>query len=498
MSQEASRVRSFTAWIFSVLCFLLNEKCELDPKIERAWVGCWNSAEFVYTKAAKIEKFASTLLDIISASKITFSQAESLAGKISCFCQQNPSDPTLRILFSYFNTIVRLFNDDPTRHKASDTRSQNHTTKNPKSSDSYYISDAFIKWCSEFLTKLKSQLQLKSHPDPPTFDTKVIITCDASNIGGGLAIYHKNELIFETAQALPLPYMLDSNNADIESSSTDNERLIFLKLALQQSKEALSRRFPNSKIFADIRTDSLPLVFQSYGTSLKTPATILDIKSILDFLENWGIPYSINHHSREHILAKTADQNSRILFPKLTTHAATTLKTLMGKRKLKELDVSALILHTQDYISDTKFSVIYIPLNLTNSLYAQIFSKLPMIHHSNMLLVPKLKQQITTLLKNFKIKFTFPPSSFHNKFSHLLTATFVPYLLFEPTGKVTGDAWTRQALADATSRMQKYLASPSYQEQLHDMMREGAVGPDIRSADKWSHTKVPYTENWLD
>ena len=69
----------------------------------------------------------------------------------------------------------------------------------------------------------------------------------------------------------------------------------------------------------------------------------------------------------------------------------------MGKRKLKELDVSALILHTQDYISDTKFSVIYIPLNLTNSLYAQIFSKLPMIHHSNLLLVPKLKQQTTTL-----------------------------------------------------------------------------------------------------
>ena len=170
----------------------------------------------------------------------------------------------------------------------------------------------------------------------------------------------------------------------------------------------------------------------------------------------------------------------------------------MGKRKLKELDVSALILHTQDYISDNKFSVIYIPLNLSNSLYAQIFSKLPMIHHSNMLLVPKLKQQTTTLLKNFKIKFTFPPSSFHNKFSNLLTANYVPYLLFEPTGKVRGDAWTRQALAAATERMQKTLASASFQDQLHDMMRQDSVGPDIRSADKWNHTKVPYTENWLD
>ena len=476
---EASRTRSFTAWIFGKLCFKLNTKCDLSPQIEKDWVGCWNSAEFVYTKATKIQKVAQVLQNIITASKITYGQAQSLCGKVSTFCQQNTSDPSLKILLSVLTTVVRLFNEDPTKHQKS---------------DSFNISPQFLTWCDLFLTKLQKHLRIKSHPKEPTPTTRVIITCDASNIGGGLAIYKEDQLIFETALSLPPTHILSSGRAELEPSSTDNERLILLKLALETAKAALHQKLPHQQFFADIRTDSLPLVFQSMGTSLKTPAIIYDIQNVFEFLENWKVPYSINHHKREHLLAKIADQNSRIYFPQFTPESKRTLHNLCGKRTLLQLDVTNLLLKPSQYISDIRFKTIFIPLNLSNTLYAKIFSHLTKFHKSNKLLVPKIKQLVATLHHHFTAKFTFSPSSFFNPHPTLLNQKFLHYILFEDKGGVNAETTTASTLHKASRKYKAIIASSTYKAELKEKMQSDSVGQDTRTLDFLDTSKVtPHT-----
>ena len=148
---EAETIRQFTVWMFSNLCLKMNERCDLKPTFEKPWVGCFNSANFVYTKAKKILQVADIFLEIIQSGTIKFSQAEKLHGKISHLCDQNSRDPSLRIMKSILNTVVRLFNEDPTQEKKSDT---------------FYVSQGFADWCVTFLNKMSSHLHLKTLDKP--------------------------------------------------------------------------------------------------------------------------------------------------------------------------------------------------------------------------------------------------------------------------------------------------------------------------------------------
>ena len=477
---QAETVRQFTAWIFSGLCLKLNEKCDLSPSYEKGWVGCFNSANFVYTKASKILKVSEIFLEIIRSCKITFAQAETLSGKISSLCIQNSSDPCLKILKSILNTVTRLFNEDPTQN-----------CKN----DFFFVSQGFADWCISFLNRMASHLHLKSHDLTPTPENRVIICCDASNVGQGLAIYFQNHLIFESAIPLPHSHMLHSNLANLESSSTDNERLTFLQLALKVSKRALSKVFPNPDFFADIRTDSLPLVHQSLCNRLKTPLAMYDMQAIFEFLENWGVAYSINHHSRDDVFASKADANSRIFFPTFTSDAVQTLISFTKKRAYEKLDITELLLNTDEYLASLSYNVLFVPLNLSATLYAKIFPKILKMNpqKSNFLLIPKIKNTLSLFYQNYRFCFEFSAKAYRNSFSDLHSPNFVPLLLFEVCGTDVGVAPTCTKLLHMAKASQKLYRAPDFKTKVLSAAKARELGPDLRNSGSFLATRVNET-----
>ena len=98
------------------------------------------------------------------------------------------------------------------------------------------------------LTKLTSHSTLKPHTEPPTHDTRVITTCNASNDRwqrDGLATQYTFEHLFQSAESLPVNHMLDPQLAALESSLTDTEKFGLVQLALQPTKLVPEKYFPN-------------------------------------------------------------------------------------------------------------------------------------------------------------------------------------------------------------------------------------------------------------
>ena len=474
---EAETVRQFTVWMFSNLCLKMNEKCDLTPSFEKPWVGCFNSANFVYTKAAKILKLANIFLEIIKSGVIKFGQAEQLQGKISHLCSQNSRDPSLKIMKSIFTTVVRLFNEDPTKSKKTDT---------------FYVSQGFVDWCIKFLNKMSSHLHLKSLDPKFVPEKRVVVACDASNVGSGLAIYHLDKLIFETAKPLPTSHILQSNIATLESASTDTERLTFLELALKDASKALAQLFPDSDFLVDIRTDSLPLVYQSMCSRLKTPLILHDMSKIFDFLQDWGVHYTINHHPRDAIFATKADANSRIYFPELKIASFRILSNFTHKRNFEKIDITRLLLHTEAYLKSISYKVIFVPMNLSSTLYAKILPKLLQLdtRKANFLFMPKLKNIVSPFYKKFHLRYEFAGSHFINKFPELHSIQLLPYVLFEVFGTTATPAPRTSWFLNQTRLAQLGTLHPAWQRQIKDEVKLDKIGVSSMSATRFEATRV--------
>ena len=406
--ETASCIRSFTAFLFSALCLLVNQKCDFQPSIEKPWVGFWNSAEGTFIQARKLEKFGHIVNTILSKGTISLSQAETLQGKINSFGLGLDVAFEIKLLNSFLKSVIQIL--APLRCKAPNIP----------------LSDNFGPWILQlfdlFLQSMIPKQIQENFSDLPL----VNIAVDASNIGRGLTITQNSTKIFETAMPLPAALAFHSALSELESSSTDNERFAFESLALRTAKLFLDNHFPNQKLFLKIFTDSLPLAIQLTTGKIKSFRAIYDAQSIFSFLEFWGMPFTISYHSREHILGKLADSCTRYFIPSLCLPAERKFLQLTDYQRFFPLDVSEALLNSQSYF-DLRLNVI-IPLNLPTSLYSKLFALFSKLYRSRFLFCPKLKQYQSLFSNNFVLKFEFKASDFKD---HDFAFQNLPYYLFE-------------------------------------------------------------------
>ena len=428
-TEVASCIRSFTAELFSVLCLLINHKCDFQPSVEKPWVGLWNTAEGTFIKAAKLQKFGEIILDVLSKGTLSLSQAETLGGKINSFGLGLDMSFELKILNSFLKCVSRILG--PTRDS------------NPK----LPISENFGIWILNIfdillqsLTPKRSQLELSDLP-------LVIVACDASNIGNGLVISYQDKIIFETAMPLPLALSFHSELSELESSSTDVERFAFETLALKTAKQFLEGFFPNTVIQLKILTDNLPLAIQLNTGKLRSFRAICDASAIFTFLKSWGMPYTISYHSRESSLGKLADACTRYFIPVLRPPHLKIFKKLTSHQAFSHLNITEALLNAANYFSDTKN--IIVPLNLPTTLYAKLFPLISSHYKASFIFCPKITAFQSLLSSKFTLKFEFQPSCF---LRHPHAFKTLPYLLFEfsPTPSQRDD------LPKSTSNMAKF------------------------------------------
>ena len=295
-----------------------------------------------------------------------------------------------------------------------------------------------------------------------------------------------------TAKPLPLSHTLQSNIAALEPASTDTERLTFLHLALQDASQALEQLFPNSDFLADIRTDSLPLVHQSMCSRLKTPLILHDMRKIFDFLETWGVHYTINHHPRDAIFATKADANSRIYFPELNIASFRILSNFTHKRNFEKLDITRLLLHTEAYLKSISYKVIFVPMNISTTLYTRILPKLLQLdtRKSNFLFMPKLKNMIGPFYRKFKLRFEFAGTRFTNRFPELHNIQLLPYVLFEVHGTVFAPAPRISWLKTQARETLLTTLTPEWRDELKSSLDRNSAGMDIFSGSAFSASKV--------
>ena len=291
---------------------------------------------------------------------------------------------------------------------------------------------------------------------------------------------------------MPTSHILQSNLATLELASTDTERLTFLRLALQVASEALAQIFPNSDYMVDIRTDSLPLVHQSMCSRLKIPLILRDMREIFEFLNNWGVYYTINHHPRDALFATKADANSRIYFPELQPASFKILSKITRKRNFEKLDISRLLLHTDVYVKSLSYKVIFVPMNLSSTLYARILPKFLTLdtRKSNFLFLPKLKNMISPFYRKFLFRYEFAGSHFVNRFPELHSLQFLPYVLFEVHGTPAGPAPRMSWFLNQARLAQVNLLQPEYQQRLQEEVRMERAGVSILSDRAFAETRV--------
>ena len=449
----ASRIRIFAAKAFSKLCLIVNDKCDFQPSIEKPWVGLWNSGGSTFLKAEKIENFGSVLLNIIQKRRITHAQALMLKGKITSFGLGLETSYQLKILNSLLKSVVHILDGSP-------------------KSASLPISQNFGSWGISILNILLSSL----NPASPNSDgleyQHVSIACDASNIGGGLVITHNEAPVFESSIELPPSHRAFSDLNAWESSSTDNERFVFEKLALQASKAFLDQYLSTEAIFLKIFTDSLPLAVQLNTFKLKSLRASIECQDIIKFLERWGHPYEIHFHHRESPLAKLADANTRYFVPSFLSHSFETFKNLTKNKRFRNINITKALLSPKDYYTADVCEII--PLNLTSTLYTEIFKSLNQFSNCPFILCPKITHLKSVLQPAYTVLFEFSKQAFASS-PH--SFAILPFLLFECRDTLL----TRQTGVTTAGSMKRHRAK------LQDMRQQ-----NIPKFEAVINSKEPY------
>ena len=403
----ASRIRCFSAKAFSKLCLIVNDKCDFQPSIEKPWVGLWNAGGSTFLKAEKIQAFGNVLISIIQKQRITLGQALMLKGKITSFGLGLTESYQLKILNSLLKAVVHILDGRP-------------------KSASLPISTNFGLWGVSILNILLSSLTPASQSSADISTKLIHIACDASNIGGGLVITHQESQLFESSIELPPSHKAFSEDNALESSSTDNERFVFEKLALEASKTFLDKHFPGEALLLKIFTDSLPLAVQLNTFKLKSLRASIECRSIIAFLTKWGHPYEIHFHPRESPLAKLADANTRYFVPSFLNETFTIFQRLTNNTRFRNIDITKALLSPLDYFTNDFCEII--PLNLTSTLYAEIFKSLKQFSKCPFILCPKITHLKSVLQPAYTVRFEFPKQAFASS-PH--SFTILPFLLFE-------------------------------------------------------------------
>ena len=471
--EVASCIRSFTAELFSALCLLVNQKCDFQPSIEKPWVGLWNTAEGTFIQAAKLQKFGEIILDVLSAGHLSLSQAETLGGKINSFGLGLDTSFELKLLNSFLKSVSRILS--PKRDSK------------PK----LPISENFGTWILNIfdillqsLTPQRSQFELMDLP-------LITIACDASNIGSGLVISYLDEIIFETAIALPHALSFHSNLSQLESSSTDVERFAFETLALQTAKHFLDGFFPNTMIQLKIFTDNLPLAIQLTTGKLRSFRAVCDANEIFKLLNSWGMPYTISYHSRDTYLGKLADACTRYYIPILRQPFMENFRSMTSNEPFFPLDVSATLLNTTQYFLGCQN--IIMPLNLPTNLYAKLFRLIADTCTSRYLFCPKISHFQSLLSAKFSVKFEFHADSF---IPHQHAFTHLPYLLYEFSETPT----QRNDSPKSLRNQGKFLYSTELrlgndQKRIDDLLQPQHA--HFLTSRENMHKKTPVTPSWL-
>jgi len=406
--ETASCIRSFTAFLFSALCLLVNQKCDFQPSVEKPWVGFWNTAEGTFIQARKLEKFGHIVTNILSKGTISLSQAETLQGKINSFGLGLDTAFEIKLLNSFLKSVIQIL--APLR----------------SSSPTVPLSDNFGPWILKLFDLFLQSLLPKQIQEDFSDLPSVSIAVDASNIGRGLTITQNSIKLFESAMPLPSTLTFHSPLSELESSSTDNERFAFESMALRTAKAFLDNHFPAQKLFLKLFTDSLPLAIQLTTGKINSFRAIYDAQNIFSFLESWGMPFTISYHSRENILGKLADSCTRYFIPSLCPSAARKFSELTNYQSFSPLDVSEALLNPTHYF-DLRLNVI-IPLNLPPTLYSKLFALFSELFCSHFLFCPKLTQFQSLFSHDFVLKFEFKASDFQG---HDFAFQNLPYYLFE-------------------------------------------------------------------
>ena len=456
----ASRIRIFTAKIFSKLCLIVNDKCDFQPSIEKPWVGLWNAGRSTFLKAEKLEAFGTLLIQIMNKRRITLTQAQTLQGKINSFSLGLRDSYRLKILNSLLKSIIQILDEQPTL-------------------SSVPISDNFGPWVVHLLNILLLSLSQKELDSDLSDLRQIFIACDASNIGGGLVIESEGKTLFESSQPLPISHILHSNMTQLESSSTDNERFIFEDLALKTSKAFLDKTFPDELLFLKIFTDSLPLAVQLNTFRLKSLRASLESDRIMNFLEAWGMPFQIHYHPRTKELASKADANTRYFVPTLKNTFQEIFNKLSGGKPFRFINISEALLCPKSYFSDSFCEII--PQNLTTTLYTSLFQVISRHCTCPYIFCPKLSILNSVLFPKYSILFAFSPKSFHacdHSFSIL------PFLLVECSEhRLTRDmgVTTVDNQVAHRSHLADELARPETRKQLEGLLS----GPEAYQMGSW-------------
>ena len=234
------------------------------------------------------------------------------------------------------------------------------------------------------------------------------------NIGGGLAICCQNpqrpseqpSILFETAMSLPDSHRAIFFDPSFEASSTDNERLMLLRLGIQTARRVLELRYPSHKKFLDIRTDSSALEHQVNLANSRHLKVTVEVAKILKTLREWGHPWSLTHHKRDQPIAKLADALTRIFYPPLSPRGKKKICRYLGfKPRYAHIDPTQLIVHAKlPHTSSGPSPTVYVlPMNLNMTMYCEALAKLTVLK-PQLVLCPFLKLVSGALQVKYHLK----------------------------------------------------------------------------------------------
>ena len=97
-----------TSFLFNGLCLHTNPSSDLQPSIEKPWVGCQISHDGPFPLFSKLEKFSGILQGVLNSKILSLKTAQTLQGKIIHLAGQNFRNLQLRILLSFLKVAILL------------------------------------------------------------------------------------------------------------------------------------------------------------------------------------------------------------------------------------------------------------------------------------------------------------------------------------------------------------------------------------------------------
>ena len=156
-----------------------------------------------------------------------------------------------------------------------------------------------------------------------------------------------------------------------------------------------------------------------------------DFLEIFDVLQDLGMPYSINWHSRTCWEAELVDANTRCFFPR---PSKSTIKKLNSLSSFPLVKVSLIdfLLDPENYLRTFQSRILWIPLNLTTSLYNKIVSIVLEHKVEGGIFLPKINKIMAALGGSYCKRFDFDQKAFIRPSCPIKDSSEIFFSLVEP------------------------------------------------------------------